>query len=164
LEDSVCIPLSITTEWRHITDHDLERYYLGMVIDKTKLAALEEHILACVSCAERADDTQQNVDAMRAASLDFEEEVRHQVRGKPPGAIRKRTLLRGRDVLMVCPERIRLTEAHAIKARALSNLTTTLYSKTGAERPEACVENDKAAEDCAAAWIALQEHKAQHGC
>jgi hypothetical protein len=58
-------------EWQHISDHDLERYYLGMVEDETELAALEEHILACGSCAERADQAQDYVDAMRVASLDF---------------------------------------------------------------------------------------------
>lgn len=51
--------------------HDLERYYLGMVTDDTELAALEEHILACGSCAERADLAQDFVDAMRSAALDF---------------------------------------------------------------------------------------------
>jgi len=58
-------------EWQHVTDHDLERYYLGMVTDETELSALEEHILACGSCAERAADAQDYVDAMRAAGLDF---------------------------------------------------------------------------------------------
>ena len=58
-------------EWKHITDHDLERYYLGMVQNEDELAALEEHILACASCAERAGQAQDYVDAMRAAGLDF---------------------------------------------------------------------------------------------
>jgi hypothetical protein len=40
-------------EWNHITDHDLERYYLGLVRDESELAALEQHNLACGSCAER---------------------------------------------------------------------------------------------------------------
>jgi hypothetical protein len=58
-------------EWQHITDHDLERYYLGMVMGKTELASLEEHILACGSCAERANETQDYVDAMRVAALEL---------------------------------------------------------------------------------------------
>jgi len=29
----------------HISDHDLERYHLGMVKDEAELAALEEHYL-----------------------------------------------------------------------------------------------------------------------
>jgi len=58
-------------EWTHISDHNLERYYLGMVKDEAELAPLEEHILACASCAERADEAQDYVDAMRAAGLDF---------------------------------------------------------------------------------------------
>ena len=66
-------------EWLHIIDHDLERYYLGMVTDETELAALEEHILACASCALRADEAQDYVDAMRSAGLDlfYPEEVPH---------------------------------------------------------------------------------------
>jgi hypothetical protein len=58
-------------EWQHITDHDLERYYLGMVNEEPELAALEEHVLACGSCAERVDQAQAYVDAMRVAALDF---------------------------------------------------------------------------------------------
>jgi hypothetical protein len=54
----------------HISDHDLERYYLGMVTDEAELAILEEHILACASCAERADEAQDYVDAMRAAAIE----------------------------------------------------------------------------------------------
>jgi len=42
-----------------------------MVKDETELAVLEEHILAIGSCTERADETQDYVDAMRAAVLDF---------------------------------------------------------------------------------------------
>jgi hypothetical protein len=55
--------------WKHISDHDLERYYLGMVTDDNELAALEEHILACRLCAERADEAQDFVDAIRAAAI-----------------------------------------------------------------------------------------------
>jgi hypothetical protein len=58
-------------EWRHIDDHDLERYYLGMVTVESELAPLEEHILACARCAARAEQTQDYVDAMRAVALDF---------------------------------------------------------------------------------------------
>jgi len=58
-------------EWNHITDHDLERYYLGMVIDEGELAALEEHILGCAPCAQRAEVAQDYVDAMRAGALDL---------------------------------------------------------------------------------------------
>jgi len=61
---------SLFMEWNHISDHDLERHYLGMVRDETELAALEEHLLACASCAERADEAQDYVDAMRVAALE----------------------------------------------------------------------------------------------
>lgn len=56
-------------EWKHISDHDLERYYLGMVKHEGELAALEEHILACGLCAGRVDEVQDYVDAMRVAAI-----------------------------------------------------------------------------------------------
>jgi hypothetical protein len=40
---------------KHILDHDLERYYLGMVKDEAELAELEEHLLACPDCLARAE-------------------------------------------------------------------------------------------------------------
>ena len=51
----------------HITDHDLERYYLGMVTQEEELAPLEEHLLWCHSCVERAKETEDYVDLMRLA-------------------------------------------------------------------------------------------------
>ena len=60
---------SLFMQWTHITDHDLERYYLGMVTKKAELAPVEEHILACPVCAERADEAQAYVDAIRAAAI-----------------------------------------------------------------------------------------------
>ena len=56
----------------HISDHDLERYYLGMVTRKRELAAVEEHLLWCRSCVERAEETRDYVDAIRVACLSFE--------------------------------------------------------------------------------------------
>jgi hypothetical protein len=53
----------------HITDHDLERYYLGMITEEPELAPLEEHILACPGCAVRAEEAQDYVDAVRAAAI-----------------------------------------------------------------------------------------------
>jgi hypothetical protein len=53
----------------HISDHDLERYYLGMVTTEEELAPVEGHILACPSCAERAAIIQDYVDAVRVALL-----------------------------------------------------------------------------------------------
>ena len=56
-------------DWIHVSDHDLERYYLGMVTAEEELAPLEEHMLACPSCAKRAEAAQVYVDAMRGALL-----------------------------------------------------------------------------------------------
>jgi hypothetical protein len=53
----------------HISDHDLERYYLGMVKDEKELEQLEEHLLACSECVVRARDAEDYVDALRVALL-----------------------------------------------------------------------------------------------
>jgi hypothetical protein len=54
----------------HISDHDLERYCLGMFRNKeTQLAVLEEHLLVCVQCVNRAEQTQDYVDALRVGLL-----------------------------------------------------------------------------------------------
>jgi len=42
-----------------------------MVTEAEDLAPLEEQILACPWCAERADQTQDYVDAMRVALYDY---------------------------------------------------------------------------------------------
>ena len=54
----------------HIDDHDLERYHLGMVKDEAELAALEEHLLWCGVCVDRAEATARYVDAVRAAACE----------------------------------------------------------------------------------------------
>lgn len=53
----------------HISGHDLERYFLGMVVEESELASLEEHILSCSDCALRAQEAQEYVDIMRASLL-----------------------------------------------------------------------------------------------
>ena len=55
---------------RHIDDHDLERYHLGMVKDEAELAVLEEHLLWCGACVDRAEAAAQYVDDVRAAACD----------------------------------------------------------------------------------------------
>ena len=52
----------------HISDHDLERYDLGMVKDAAELAPLEEHLLWCGRCIDRAEATAQYVDTFRAVA------------------------------------------------------------------------------------------------
>ncbi|MGD0778766.1 MAG: hypothetical protein ABSC05_38805 [Candidatus Solibacter sp.] len=53
----------------HISDHDLERYHLGMVIEGPELAQVEEHLLACPECVERAEQCAAYVDTLRAAII-----------------------------------------------------------------------------------------------
>ena len=54
---------------KHLSDHDLERYYLGMVTKEDELAPLEEHLLACPFCVARAEETQDYVDDVRVAAI-----------------------------------------------------------------------------------------------
>ncbi len=53
----------------HISDHDLERYYQGMVTDAAELAPLEEHLLVCHPCMDRSLASDAYVDAMRQAVI-----------------------------------------------------------------------------------------------
>ena len=59
--------------WIHISEHDLERYHLGMVKDESELAALEEHLLGCGACVDRAEAAARYVNAVRAAACDLGE-------------------------------------------------------------------------------------------
>jgi hypothetical protein len=59
-----CATIRVQMPWEHISDEDLERYYLGMVTDESELAPLEAHLLACSSCAERVEE------AIRAAIVE----------------------------------------------------------------------------------------------
>lgn len=57
----------------HLSQHELERYHLGMVKDEAELAPLEEHILSCAHCARRAEEIADYVDAIRAAASTLDE-------------------------------------------------------------------------------------------
>jgi hypothetical protein len=63
-------PVTILVTVAHISDHDLARYYLGMMRDnEAELAPLEEHLLMCEACVDRAEDTQDYVDVMRVGLM-----------------------------------------------------------------------------------------------
>ena len=57
----------------HISDHDLERYHLGMVTGEAELAELEEHLLRCGPCIDRAEASARYVDTVRAAACNLPE-------------------------------------------------------------------------------------------
>ncbi len=62
----------------HITDDDIERYYLGMIPrDSVEAVALEDHLLVCAECVERAEESEAYMDAIRAGIIagDFDLEV-----------------------------------------------------------------------------------------
>jgi hypothetical protein len=51
----------------HISDDDMERYLLGMVTREYELARLEEHLLVCGQCLERAERDEAYLKTIRAA-------------------------------------------------------------------------------------------------
>jgi hypothetical protein len=53
----------------HISDHDPERFHLGMVKEDAELAAIEEHLLACPKCVECAEESADYVHAIRAGII-----------------------------------------------------------------------------------------------
>ena len=55
--------------WEHLSDDDLERYYLGMIKTESELTPFEEHLLACGFCAERAEEAQDRVDMIRTGII-----------------------------------------------------------------------------------------------
>ena len=77
---------------QRIDDHDLERYYLGLVTDEPELAVIEEHLLWCQPCLARMKETERYVDAIRAGAVlgNFDVDVRWKVyrdfRGGPSGS------------------------------------------------------------------------------
>jgi hypothetical protein len=53
---------------KHIDDTALERYYLGMVTEP-ELGGIEEHLLWCQACLDRAEASNRYVSAMRTAAI-----------------------------------------------------------------------------------------------
>ena len=53
----------------HLSDHDLERLYLGLVKDEAELAIIEGHLLVCSDCIDAAEEAAQYVDDLRAAII-----------------------------------------------------------------------------------------------
>jgi hypothetical protein len=58
----------ISPQLDHLDDHDLERYHLGMVTEDAEIDRMEQHLIACVECVRRAEETQDYVDAIQAAT------------------------------------------------------------------------------------------------
>jgi hypothetical protein len=59
------------TDDGHISDDDLERLILGTITEESELAPLEEHLLVCADCIERAEQTKAYVRTMRGALQRF---------------------------------------------------------------------------------------------
>ena len=50
----------------HLQDDELEQYLLGILPD-SRLGAVEEHLLFCPNCIERAEELDAFIDAARSA-------------------------------------------------------------------------------------------------
>ncbi|MFZ5928523.1 MAG: hypothetical protein ACOYX1_13885 [Acidobacteriota bacterium] len=57
----------------HISDEELELFCLGRATNR-QLAPIEEHILACPACFERAQQMLATIDSLREALRRMEEE------------------------------------------------------------------------------------------
>ena len=57
----------------HISTHDAERYYLGMVTTDEELAPLEEHLLWCHGCLDLVLEIEDYVDTIRVGLLNASE-------------------------------------------------------------------------------------------
>jgi hypothetical protein len=61
--------LTDAAQREHISDHELERYHLGMVKGEVELGPLEEHLLICSWCVERAMRVAAYVDTIRTSAI-----------------------------------------------------------------------------------------------
>jgi hypothetical protein len=57
----------------HISTHDAERYYLGMVTEEEQLAPLEEHLLWCCGCLDLVQETEDFIDTIQVGLLNTSE-------------------------------------------------------------------------------------------
>ena len=84
------------TDDGHISDRDMERFILGMVKDEAELESLEQHLLVCGPCIERAEETRQYVGTMKTAL----------VRRRRPTSRRRGILRRLVNTVDLSPSRI----------------------------------------------------------
>lgn len=53
----------------HIPDYQLELYCLEIAFDALELARLEEHLLCCELCVDRAEEVQRYISTIRRAIM-----------------------------------------------------------------------------------------------
>jgi len=51
----------------HISDDDLESYYLGFLREEVRVMPIERHLEICSECACRAQETREYIAAMKTA-------------------------------------------------------------------------------------------------
>ena len=74
-------------EVKHASDHDLERLYMGTIVDEAELALIEEHLMLCGACIERGEATIRYVEAMRKASASLRDEEKNSGSPKTAAAL-----------------------------------------------------------------------------
>ena len=119
----------------HISDTDLERFYLGMISEGPELATLEVHLLVCAECVERAETSDAYVDAIRAALVQYHEKKHYMPLSDLNGCSQARKMLNcyraalaafrtSQKVLLtgMLPDDPRYQEALRLKERAFAIL------------------------------------------
>jgi hypothetical protein len=61
----------------HLADEGLERYHLGKITDLPEEEALEQHLLICPACVDRANECASYIDAMREAAQTLQPSESH---------------------------------------------------------------------------------------
>lgn len=56
----------VVMDSKHVSDRHLELYYLDKVTEDVELASLEDHLLECRFCADRAHTIEDYLDALRS--------------------------------------------------------------------------------------------------
>jgi len=74
--------LTMDSLWEHPDDDSLERYLRGAMDDK-ELPGIEEHLLICHACVEKAERLQRYLETMRQATGTRKSSASAARRGKP---------------------------------------------------------------------------------
>lgn len=52
---------------KHVQDEDLERYCLGTITEEAEIAPIEEHLMVCSECIDRAQAQDAYIRAVKGA-------------------------------------------------------------------------------------------------
>jgi len=74
--------LTMDSLWEHPDDDSLERYLRG-TIDEKEVPAIEEHLLICHACVDKAEKLQRYLETMQQATDTRKSNAKAARRGKP---------------------------------------------------------------------------------